>query len=408
MRFTFQNKAGETLAGRLELPAGTPRAFALFAHCFTCSKDVVAAQVISRELAQHGIAVLRFDFTGLGNSQGDFSNTNFSSNAEDLVSACLHLEKEFRPVEVLIGHSLGGAAVLQAATQLKSVAAVVTIGAPSDPAHIEQVLQNDLGTIREDGKAEVTLAGRSFTIKKQFLDDIKETKLLQGVRTFRKALLVMHAPLDNIVSIDHAATLFLAAKHPKSFVTLDNADHLLSREKDGQYAAAVIAAWVDRYISRSFPAKEEGEEGVVTVRSRAGSRFTQDIMTEHHHVVADEPLSAKGDNLGMNPYEFLLAGLGACTSMTLTMYAAHKDIPLEGVEVKLKHEKIHAEHCEDCESGSAKIDTISKIITLYGPLTDQQKKRLYQIAEKCPVNRTLKSDIHMEPIHGEGAKSEEK
>ncbi len=408
MRFNFQNKAGETLAGRLELPAGTPRAFALFAHCFTCSKDVVAAQVISRELAQHGIAVLRFDFTGLGNSQGDFSNTNFSSNAEDLVSACLHLEKEFRPVELLIGHSLGGAAVLQAATQLKNVTAVVTIGAPSDPEHIEKVLQNDLDTIREDGKAQVTLAGRSFTIKKQFLDDIREIKLLQGVKTFRKALLVMHAPLDNIVSIDHAASLFLAAKHPKSFVTLDNADHLLSREKDGQYVAAVIAAWVDRYISRSLRAKEAGKEGVVTVRSRAESKFTQDIMTEHHHVVADEPLSAKGDNMGMNPYEFLLAGLGACTSMTLGMYAAHKDIPLEGVEVKLKHKKIHAEHCVDCESGSAKIDTISKIITLYGPLTDEQKKRLYQIAEKCPVNRTLKSDIHMETIYGEDGNSEEK
>lgn len=398
MRFDFQSKAGETLAGRLELPAGTPRAFALFAHCFTCSKDVVAAQVISRELAQRGIAVLRFDFTGLGNSQGDFSNTNFSSNVNDLVSACLHLEKEFRPVEVLIGHSLGGAAVLQAATQLKAVAAVVTIGAPSDPGHIEQVLQKDLDTIREDGKAQVTLVGRSFTIKKQLLDDISETKLLQGVKTFRKALLVMHAPLDNIVSIDHAATLFLAAKHPKSFVTLDNADHLLTRENDGRYAAAVIAAWVDRYISRSLPAKKEGEEGVVTVRSRAAARFTQDIITADHHVVADEPLSAKGDNLGMNPYEYLLAGLGACTSMTLKMYAAHKDIPLQGVEVKLKHEKIHAEHCEQCESGNGKIDTISKTITLYGSLTDQQKKRLYQIAEKCPVNRTLKSDIHMETI----------
>ncbi|MEE4242262.1 MAG: bifunctional alpha/beta hydrolase/OsmC family protein [Desulfopila sp.] len=401
MRFDFLNKNGESLSGTLDLPPDGAETFALFAHCFTCSKDGGTAEVISRELALLGIAVLRFDFTGLGSSQGDFSNTNFSSNVEDIVSACSQLEKEYRPVEMLIGHSLGGAAVLEAAAQLEKVAAVVTIGAPSDPAHIERVFQNDLDTVRKNGSAEVTLAGRTFTIKKQLLDDIGESNLLEKVRTFRKALLVMHAPLDTIVSIDHAAAIFLAAKHPKSFVTLDNADHLLSREKDGRYSAKVIAAWADRYISRVQQKKVPGEQGLVTVKSRAGARFTQDIMTVDHHAVADEPLSANGNNLGMNPYEYLLAGLGACTSMTLKMYAAHKNIPLDGVKVTLKHEKVHAEHCEQCESGKGKIDTISKTISLYGPLSDDQKKRLYQIAEKCPVNRTLKSDISIKAIHDE-------
>ncbi len=249
LKFDFPNNRGEMLSGKLELPGTTPRAFALFAHCFTCSKDFIAPNIFAKTLAESGIGVLRFDFTGLGNSQGDFSNTNFSSNIEDLISGCSQLAKEFQAPELLIGHSLGGAAVLKAAAQLKHVKAVVTIAAPSDLDHFAQLFKDHLETIEQKGAADILVAGRRFTIKKQLLDDIKETELLESVRTFRKALLVMHAPLDNVVSIHHAEQIFTAARHPKSFITLDTADHLLSRRSDARYAAKVCAAWADRYLS---------------------------------------------------------------------------------------------------------------------------------------------------------------
>lgn len=391
MKIDFPNKQGQTLSGRLELPAATPRTYALFAHCFTCSKDFIAASVISKTLAENGIGVLRFDFTGLGNSQGDFSNTNFSSNIEDLISACTYLAKEFGEPELLIGHSLGGAAVLKAAGQMKHVKAVATIAAPSDVHHLTRLFGDTIEAIEQNGEADVTLAGRSFTVKKQFLDDIKATSLLEGINTFGKALLVLHAPFDKIVSIDHAEKIFKAAKHPKSFITLDSADHLLSRRSDARYAAKVCAAWVDRYLSASAEQQDIAEK-VVQVKARRGARFTQDIRTTDHHLVADEPLSFKGSNLGMNPYELLLAGLGACTSMTVKMYADHKGIPLEDIAVELQHEKIHAKDCAECETKDGKIDKIFKTIKLTGQLSDEQKERLFEIAEKCPVNRTLKSE----------------
>jgi putative redox protein len=392
MKIDFPNKQGELLSGRLELPVGAPRTYALFAHCFTCSKDFIAANVISKTLAENGIGVLRFDFTGLGNSQGDFSNTNFSSNIEDLISACTYLAKEFGEPELLIGHSLGGAAVLKAAEQMQHVKAVVTIAAPSDVHHLTQLFGDNIETIEQKGEADITLAGRNFTVKKQFLDDIRGTSLLEGISSFRKALLVLHAPFDKIVSIDHAEKIFKAAKHPKSFITLDSADHLLSRRSDARYVAKVCAAWVDRYLSAA--AEQQDIAGnVVQVHSRRGARFTQDIRTTDHHLVADEPLSFKGSNLGMNPYELLLASLGACTSMTMKMYADRKGIPLEDVVVELQHEKIHAKDCEECETKSGKIDQILKTIELTGQLSEEQKERLFEIAEKCPVNRTLKSEI---------------
>jgi putative redox protein len=392
MKIDFPNKQGEMLSGRLELPAGAPRTYALFAHCFTCSKDFIAANVISKTLAENGIGVLRFDFTGLGNSQGDFSNTNFSSNIDDLISACTYLAKEFGEPELLIGHSLGGAAVLKAAEQMQHVKAVVTIAAPSDVHHLTRLFGDNIETIEQKGEADVTLAGRSFTVKKQFLDDIKGTSLLEGISTFRKALLILHAPFDKIVSIDHAEKIFRAAKHPKSFITLDSADHLLSRRSDARYVARVCAAWVDRYLP-SVPEQQDIAEKVVQVKARRGARFTQDIRTTDHHLVADEPLSFKGNNRGMNPYELLLASLGACTSMTMKMYAERKGIPLEDVVVELQHEKIHAKDCAECETKSGKIDKIFKKIELTGQLSDEQKDRLLEIAEKCPVKRTLKSEI---------------
>lgn len=387
------------LSGRLELPATKPKAFALFAHCFTCSKDIIAPNVISKTLASRGIGVLRFDFTGLGNSQGDFSNTNFSSNVEDLLNACSSLSKEFKAPEILIGHSLGGAAVLKAAPLMESVKAVVTIGAPSGADHVAHLFSGNMDEIVKDGKAQVNLAGRKFTIKKQFLDDIKEVTILDGVKHFKKALLVMHAPLDNTVGVEHATKIFSAALHPKSYVSLDSADHLLMNRKDAKYAADVISSWVTRYISCKDTENTPSvfvNDGEVMVSSRNGAKFTQDIYTKNHHVVADEPLSVKGDNLGMNPYELLMAGLGACTSMTMKMYADLKNIPLEGVEVKLKHEKIHAKDCDECETKTGKIDHIQKEISLKGPLTEEQKSKLHEISEKCPVNRTLKAEIRID------------
>lgn len=396
MKFDFLNKSGETLSGRLELPASEPRAYALFAHCFTCSKDIVAPNVIAKALTANGIAVLRFDFTGLGSSQGDFSNTNFSSNVEDIFSACEELEKRFEYPQILIGHSLGGAAVLKAAQKMPCIKAVATIGAPSSADHVGHLFSDNLEQIEKDGKAEVNLAGRTFTIKKQFIDDIKGVTILDGIKRMKKALLVMHAPLDNTVGVEHAAKIFSCAQHPKSYVSLDNADHLLMKRQDAKYAADVIGSWVTRYISPERKSEISVEGGVVLVKSRAGAKFTQDIHSKDHRLVADEPLSVKGDNLGLNPYELLLAGLGACTSMTMKMYADHKGIPLEGVEVRLKHQKIHAKDCGDCETTSGKIDKVEKEIVLIGPLTPEQRKRLHEISEKCPVNRTLQSEIKVE------------
>ena len=394
MQFDFPNAKGELLSGRLELPAGEPIATALFAHCFTCSKDLIAPSVIAKTLTNNGIAVLRFDFTGLGNSQGDFSNTNFSSNVDDLLAAYEHLGKKLKLPEILIGHSLGGAAVLKAAQVLPEVKAVVTVGAPSSVAHIKNLFCEVLPQIEAEGEANVMLADRPFTIKKQFIDDINESDILAGLSHANKALLVMHSPVDATVSIEHAAQIFTAAKHPKSFVTLDDADHLLSKREDAQYAGEVIGAWVARYISKHK--KEQAlaiPVNTVIVKSRPESKFTHDIYTDKHHVVADEPHSVGGDGLGLDPYSLLLASLGACTAMTLKMYATHKQLALEAVTVSLAHQKIHAQDCQDCATESGKIDHIEKTIVIEGDLTDEQKQRMLEIAENCPVNKTLLSEI---------------
>ncbi len=392
MKFDFPNNKGEILSGKLELPKGEPKAFALFAHCFTCSKDIVAPNFISKALTKNGVAVLRFDFTGLGNSQGDFANTNFSSNVEDLLSACKYLGEKYEHPEVLIGHSLGGAAVLKAALKLPKVKAIATIGAPSSIEHVTHLFSNEIETIEKEGKAEVNLAGRKFTIKKHFIDDLKNTDITTELKNLKKSLLVMHSPLDDTVSVEHAAKIFTSAKHPKSFITLDKASHLLMNRDDAMYAGDVIGAWALRYISKgnTNTKKKNIENGVVLVQARKGEKFTQDIYTKDHQAIIDEPLSYKGANLGMTPYNFLLAGLGACTSMTVKMYAERKGIQLDDVKVKLKHNKVRA---EDCETETGKVDIIEKQLFLEGNFTDGEKARLYEVAERCPVYRTLQSEI---------------
>jgi putative redox protein len=394
-KITFENKQGQKLGARLDLPVdGQPVAFALFAHCFTCTKNLKAAGNISRALTRQGIAVLRFDFTGLGESEGDFAETNFSSNVADLVAAADFLEQAFEAPQILIGHSLGGAAVLQAAAHVPASVAVVTIGAPSEPSHVLRLLEGKKEMIEAKGEAKVTLAGRTFMIKKQFLDDLAQTRMQDAIRNLRRALLIMHAPLDNTVGIDNAAQIFQAARHPKSFISLDQADHLLSDERDSRYVGALIATWARKYLKR-LPEDDyaaDPADNQIVVRT-GPSGYRTEIIANGHSLVADEPLAAGGTNLGPTPYDYLVAGLGACTAITLRMYADRKAWPLEAIVVRLYHQKIHAEDCADCETKSGKIDQIEREIELVGPLDDEQRQRLLEIADKCPVHRTLHSEI---------------
>jgi putative redox protein len=394
-KLEFKNKDGHTLAARLDLPLeGKPLAYALFAHCFTCSKNTKAIAHISRALSRQGLAVMRFDFTGLGESEGDFADTNFSSNVDDLIVAADFLKANYRAPEILIGHSFGGAAVIQAASRIPSSTAVVSIGAPSDPQHVAHTLGSATVSIQNRGQADVSLAGRTFTLKKQFLDDLDFVNMADALKNLNRALLVLHSPIDETVGIENAARIFQAARHPKSFISLDTADHMLTNSKDSRYAASVIAAWARKYVGASYTdeAKMEGAENrVMTQIGKTG--LTTDILAEGHRLVADEPVSIGGNGSGPTPYGYLLAGLGACTAMTLRMYADRKEWPLDSVTVKLNHQKIHAADCEDCQIKEGKLDQIEREIELSGTLDDQQKQRLMQISERCPVHRTLNSEI---------------
>jgi putative redox protein len=394
IRLEFQNSNGETLAGLLELPerAADISSFALFAHCFTCGKDIAAASRISRALAARGIAVLRFDFTGLGNSDGDFANTNFSSNIDDLVSAAQALEKQYRAPQILIGHSLGGAAVLAAAARLDSVRAVVTIGAPATAQHVRHLFEDQSDLIEQQGEALVTLGTRQFSIKKQFLDDIESYADTGKIRDLDAALLVFHSPLDAIVSIDEAALIYQAARHPKSFISLDRADHLLSKAEDAEYVATTMASWASRYLDLQVE-DAPGEaldlaDGEILI-NELNHKFLRGMYSTQHFLRADEPLKYGGSDLGPTPYDLLLMSLGACTSMTLRMYANRKKLPLEDVTVRLRHERVHAEDCVDCKQ---KIERITRQVTLVGDLDEAQRQRLLEIADMCPVHRTLESD----------------
>ena len=396
-KLTFIGHNGVELAALFDKPSGPILATAVFAHCFTCSKDNLAAKRISQRLASAGIAVLRFDFTGLGHSDGEFANTDFTSNVGDLVSAAAHMASIGYPVRLLVGHSLGGAAVLKAAGQIESAKAVVTIAAPSDPAHVAANFGCHIDEIRKNGSAEVSLAGRKFTITKDFLDDIDLAALLPAISNMKKALLVLHAPLDQSVSIDNASEIFLAAKHPKSFITLDTADHLISRSADAQYAADLIATWAARYLDLAKPAAPIGApEGIVRVDEADPTGFRQDIAAgPKHHVAADEPVAYGGTDDGFTPYQLVSAGLGACTSMTIRMYARRKKWPLTHVSVDITHDKIHAADCDHCLVEIGKIDQFKRVITLEGDLDADQRKRLMEIADKCPVHRTLESEIEI-------------
>jgi len=399
-KLSFPGASGHSLAARLDLPAeGTPRAYALFAHCFTCSKESLASSRIAQALAASGIATLRFDFTGLGSSDGDFANTDFSSNIADLLAAIAYLRETGRAPAILIGHSLGGAAILAAAGQVPEARAVVTIAAPFDPAHVARHFGEATAEIEARGEAVVNLGGRPFTIRKQFLDDVAAQDQATRIAALRKPLLIFHGPRDETVSIDNAEAIYRAAKHPKSFVSLDDADHLLSSRADAAYVAEVLAVWACRYLGAGpdVAAQTAPPAGTVRVSETGQGKFANQVRVGRHVLAADEPASVEGGlDTGPGPYDYLLAALGACTSMTIRMYAQMKGIALARVSVDLHHEKIHAADCAECETKDGKIDRITRQITLEGKLSAEERAKLMAIADKCPVHRTLHSEIRIE------------
>ncbi|NND16210.1 MAG: OsmC family protein [Eudoraea sp.] len=394
-KISFTNSNGEQLMGRLELPIDShPHNYVLFAHCFTCNKNLLAIKNISRALTARGFAVFRFDFTGLGESEGDFADTNFSGNVEDLVAAGDHLAAHYRAPSLLIGHSLGGAAVILAAAEMDSVKAVATIGAPADPEHVTHLLRNSIEEIETSGQATVNLSGRDFTIKKQFLQDLQQQTLSSTLKSLRKPFLVLHSPQDETVSIKNAELLYHAAHHPKSFVTLDGADHLLSKREDSSYVGEVIGGWGTRYLEIPKINTLKSDHQVVARLDREDG-FTTQMNVGNHQLTADEPISFGGNDFGPSPYELVSAGLSACTAMTMQMYARRKGWPLESVEVHTSYSKTHAQDCEECESDSAKIDTFQRAIKFDGDLDEKQRSRMLQIADKCPVHRTLHSEVQV-------------
>lgn len=391
-KVTFKNQEGDTLAGILQFPVNrAPHTFAIFAHCFTCSKNLNAVRIISSTLNQAGIAVLRFDFTGLGESEGAFSETNFSSNVSDITAAAEFLAAHHETPRLLVGHSLGGAAIVAASAHLDAIQALVTIGAPFDPGHIRHLLKEKEEEIRENGKATVEIAGRQFSIKEQFIKDIEEQKLESILKKSRTPLLIMHSPQDEIVEIDNARKIYTSAFHPKSFISLDGTNHLITNKEDAAYVGETIAAWSKRYLC--FEEKEKLKvKKEVAVRLGA-SGYTTEVMVRHHQLVADEPASVGGNDFGPSPYELVTAGLGTCTAMTLQMYARRKKWDLQEVVVHLEHYKDYATDMMDPDTQSSKIDHFDRHIELVGKLDSDQRARLLEIANKCPVHRTLLGDI---------------
>ncbi len=396
-KINFKNRHGHELAARIQLPADQkPKAFALFAHCFTCNKDLTAIRNISRSLTSQGFGVMSFDFTGLGESEGDFSETDFSSNIGDLIEAANFMNRAFEAPKLLVGHSLGGAAVIFAANKIPSVQAVTVVGAPSSPGHVQHIFKKSLDEIEEKGEAEVEISGRTFTIQKQFVDDISEKNMAVALKNLQKSLLILHSPQDTVVEISNAAEIYQLAKHPKSFISLDGADHLLSDKKDSLYVGSVIATWASRYINIDEKKPIKPKKQVAVRIGQDG--YTTDITNGRHQLVADEPEDIGGNDYGPSPYDLLLSSLGACTAITLRMYADRKNWDLKEVLIQLDHKKDYAKDCDKCESKDSKIDYIDRHIELSGDLTEDQREKLIEIAEKCPVHRTIKSEVKINTL----------
>lgn len=398
-KVNFQNSNGKRLSAKLELPIDRrPLNFAVFAHCFTCNKNFNAVRYISSALAAEGFGVLSFDFTGLGESEGEFADTNFSSSVDDLVCAAEFLRTNYESPGLIVGHSLGGAAAILAASRLEEVKAVVTIGAPSAPAHVRHLLENEMPEIVANDEARVSIGGRPFTIKRQFIEDLEKHELRDVVRQMRKAFLFMHSPQDRIVAIDNAALLYEATRHPKSFISLDGADHLLSKKEDAKYAGDAIAAWASRYLDKPQEKEVETSKQIAAYLGNE-DKFTTRIKAGRHYLIADEPESFGGSDFGPSPYALVAAGLAACTAMTLRLYADRKGWDLREVLVHISHEKTHYEDCLSCTAaGDGKLDHFSREIELIGELDPVQKSRLLEIADKCPVHKTLESTVHISTV----------
>jgi uncharacterized OsmC-like protein/alpha/beta superfamily hydrolase len=392
-RISFQSRRGHRLAGIIHIPdTREVAAYALFAHCFTCTKNINSATNIADALSQQGIATLRFDFTGLGASKGDFADSSFTTNIEDLIDAAGFLQENYQAPQLIVGHSLGGTAILAAAKDIPSAKAVATIGSPASPEHMLHLLESNLQAIEQQGSAEVDLAGRAFTFKQEFVDDIRQHSI--DLKKLGKALMVMHSPIDDTVSIDQAGSIFSQAMHPKSFVTLDKADHLLANAEDSQYAGKLLASWAMRYIE-TIENKNLASEGVIS-NAKTAQGFLCNINANGHHLVADEPLSVGGTNLGPSPYDYLATALGTCTAMTLNMYARHKKLDVSDVSVTVEHNRIHADDCVDCEKQAGQIDVFTRKISIEGNLDEAQSQRMLQIADRCPVHKTLENEIKIE------------
>ncbi len=393
----FKNADGQELAAKLELPAqGEVHTYAVFAHCFTCNKNLNAIRHIVSSMTEAGFGVLSFDFTGLGESHGEFADTNFSSNVSDIVSAAEFLKQNHQAPALLVGHSLGGAAVLMAAGMIDSVKAIATIGAPANPEHVQHLIASSVETIQKEGRAEVNIGGRSFTIKKQFVDDLKKHTIASTLKDLRKSLLILHSPQDATVGIENAASIYTAAHHPKSFISLDGADHLMSNKADSIYAGKMIASWAERYLNiNAAPSIATESQTVVVIRDKT-NKFLTHIQTGAHALLADEPADVGGEDRGPSPYQLLTAALGACTAMTMRMYADRKGWEINEIKVHLNHEKKHSDDCVDCEKSSSKIDHFERIIEIESELNDSQRQRLLEIANKCPVHRTLENEVKVE------------
>ncbi len=396
-KISITTAAGHELSGALEMPTGLVRGAALFAHCFTCTMQSKGAVAVTRALAAHGIATLRFDFTGLGSSEGEFGRAGFSSDVDDLVSAANALFARFTGKILLVGHSLGGAAVLAAGARLgrDKVAAIATIGAPSDVPHVLHNIHGDLAAIERDGEGEVSIGGRPFKLSKSFLDNTRGAQLLELLPRLGLPIMITHSPTDQIVGVDHASKLFVAAKHPKSFISLAGADHLLTDAGDAGFTAGVIAQWAERYMEagEAWPTPESG----IVVRTGHG-KFGTEVHTSSHHFVADEPTSYGGDDTGPTPYDLLNAALGTCTAMTMKMYADRKGWPFEGTTIAVTHDRNHHDDCDHCEDEGegAQVQSLNRKITIHGDeLTAEQRAKIIEIADKCPVHKTLEGHLHV-------------
>jgi uncharacterized OsmC-like protein/pimeloyl-ACP methyl ester carboxylesterase len=398
VKLEIENRKGLKLQAYLELPANQkPNQFAIFAHCFSCNSNFNAVKNISRSLSNHGFGVLRFDFTGLGKSEGEFAESHFSANVEDLLDVNMYLEKHYKAPALLVGHSLGGAAVIVAASKLESVKAVATIGAPASVNHVTHLFSHAINDIPEKGEIEVQIGGRPFKINQDFVADFNKTDLPKIIKELRKPILVLHAPFDKIVGIENAHQIYHNAIHPKSFVSLDTADHLLSKSSDSIYVGNMIGTWVERYFEpeENSMISAEGEQ-LVGHLNVLEDNFTTSIQTKKHSFIADEPTSVGGDDFGPSPYDFLSAGLAACTVMTLKLYAERKKWDLQEVFVYITYSKKHSDDLNIDVDTPTRFDHLQKKLKFIGDLDEKQTQRLKEIASKCPVHKTLQNKIMIE------------